>query len=123
MADERHERALVGQRTGWGKSAVYFVATSVLRSQGFGPTLLISPLLALMRNQIEAAERLGLRCMTVNSSAATTVDELAAFVFKTPGPVFAVAKIALSEDPWMLPEKDGAAIARRFRIALGVASA
>ena len=77
---ERHERALVVQRTGWGKSAVYFVATSVLRAQGFGPTLLISPLLALMRNQIEAAERLGLRCMTVNSSAATTVDELAGAV-------------------------------------------
>ena len=77
---ERHERALVVQRTGWGKSAVYFVATSVLRRDGFGPTLLISPLLALMRNQIDAAERLGLRCMTVNSSAATTVDELAAAV-------------------------------------------
>lgn len=77
---ERRERALVVQRTGWGKSAVYFVATSVLRADGLGPTLLISPLLALMRNQIDAAERLGLRCMTVNSSAATTVDELAAAV-------------------------------------------
>lgn len=77
---DRRERALVVQRTGWGKSAVYFVATSVLRSRGLGPTLLISPLLALMRNQIDAAERLGLRCMTVNSSAATTVDELAAAV-------------------------------------------
>lgn len=51
------------------------------------------------------------------------VSELADLVFKTPGPVFAVAKIALSEDPWALPEKDGAAIARRFQVALGVAKA
>ncbi|MGA9279403.1 RecQ family ATP-dependent DNA helicase [Ilumatobacter sp.] len=72
-----HQRVLVVQRTGWGKSAVYFLATHLLRQQGLGPTLLISPLLALMRNQIEAATRLGLRCMTVNSSTKTTVDELA----------------------------------------------
>nr|NKB40648.1 RecQ family ATP-dependent DNA helicase [Ilumatobacter sp.] len=72
-----HHRVLVVQRTGWGKSAVYFLATHLLRQQGLGPTLLISPLLALMRNQIEAATRLGLRSMTVNSSAKTTVDELA----------------------------------------------
>jgi ATP-dependent DNA helicase RecQ len=71
------QRVLVVQRTGWGKSAVYFLATHLLRQQGSGPTLLISPLLALMRNQIEAATRLGLRSMTVNSSAKTTVDELA----------------------------------------------
>ncbi|MBT4983153.1 MAG: RecQ family ATP-dependent DNA helicase [Ilumatobacter sp.] len=75
---ERRDRVLVVQRTGWGKSAVYFLATHLLRQQQFGPTLLISPLLALMRNQIDAAERLGLRCMTVNSSSATTVDELSA---------------------------------------------
>ncbi|MFK7919162.1 MAG: RecQ family ATP-dependent DNA helicase [Ilumatobacter sp.] len=71
------QRVLVVQRTGWGKSAVYFLATHLLREQGAGPTLLISPLLALMRNQIEAASRLGLRCMTVNSSSKTTVNELA----------------------------------------------
>jgi ATP-dependent DNA helicase RecQ len=71
------QRVLVVQRTGWGKSAVYFLATHLLRADGMGPTLLISPLLALMRNQIEAASRLGLRCMTVNSSSKTTVDELA----------------------------------------------
>ena len=50
-----HRRALVVQRTGWGKSAVYFVATALLREQGAGPTVIISPLLALMRNQIAAA--------------------------------------------------------------------
>jgi len=52
-------RALVVQRTGWGKSAVYFIATRLLRDAGAGPTLLVSPLLALMRNQLEAAERAG----------------------------------------------------------------
>ncbi len=61
-------RALVVQRTGWGKSAVYFVATLLLRSQGAGPTVIISPLLALMRNQIAAAERAGIRAVTVNST-------------------------------------------------------
>lgn len=61
-------RALVVQRTGWGKSAVYFVATLLLRAQGAGPTVIISPLLALMRNQIAAAERAGIRAVTINST-------------------------------------------------------
>lgn len=51
-------RLLVVQRTGWGKSSVYFIATKLLREAGAGPTPLISPLLALMRNQIAAAERM-----------------------------------------------------------------
>jgi ATP-dependent DNA helicase RecQ len=61
-------RALVVQRTGWGKSAVYFVATALLRERGAGPTVIVSPLLALMRNQIAAAERAGIRAATINSS-------------------------------------------------------
>ena len=61
-------RVLCVQRTGWGKSAVYFVATALLRETGAGPTLIVSPLLALMRNQIAAAERLGLRAHTINST-------------------------------------------------------
>ncbi|HWD69525.1 MAG TPA: RecQ family ATP-dependent DNA helicase [Solirubrobacteraceae bacterium] len=64
-------RVLCVQRTGWGKSAVYFVATSLLRSdpdRPAGPTLIVSPLLALMRNQIAAAQRLGLRAHTINST-------------------------------------------------------
>ena len=64
----RRGRMLVVQRTGWGKSMVYFVATKLLRDQGAGPAVIVSPLLALMRNQIEAAERLGLRPATINSS-------------------------------------------------------
>ncbi|HET8561578.1 MAG TPA: DEAD/DEAH box helicase [Marmoricola sp.] len=63
-----HRRALVVQRTGWGKSAVYFVATALLRAAGAGPTVIVSPLLALMRNQIEAAERAGIRAATINST-------------------------------------------------------
>ncbi len=61
-------RALVVQRTGWGKSAVYFVATALLRAGGAGPTVIISPLLALMRNQIEAADRAGIKAVTINST-------------------------------------------------------
>jgi ATP-dependent DNA helicase RecQ len=61
-------RALVVQRTGWGKSAVYFVATALLREQGAGPTLIVSPLLALMRNQIEAAARADVHAATINSA-------------------------------------------------------
>ncbi|MEV7417322.1 RecQ family ATP-dependent DNA helicase [Streptomyces sp. NPDC089919] len=61
-------RALVVQRTGWGKSAVYFVATSLLRASGSGPTVIVSPLLALMRNQVEAAARAGIHARTINSS-------------------------------------------------------
>src|SRR5688500_20129411 len=57
-------RALVVQRTGWGKSAVYFVATKLLREAGAGPTVIVSPLLALTRNQIDAAERAGIRAVT-----------------------------------------------------------
>ena len=61
-------RALVVQRTGWGKSAVYFVTTALLRARGSGPTVIVSPLLALMRNQIAAAERAGIRAVTINST-------------------------------------------------------
>ncbi len=61
-------RLLVVQRTGWGKSSVYFIATCMLRDGGRGPTLIVSPLLALMRNQIQAAERLGIRALTINST-------------------------------------------------------
>src|ERR1700761_7879774 len=63
-----HRRALVVQRTGWGKSAVYFVATALLRAAGAGPAVIVSPLLALMRNQVGAAERAGIRARTINSA-------------------------------------------------------
>ncbi len=69
---ERRQRVLVVQATGWGKSAVYWGATAALRAGGAGPTLVVSPLLALMRDQIAAAERAGLRAATINS---TTLDD------------------------------------------------
>jgi ATP-dependent DNA helicase RecQ len=69
-------RALVVQRTGWGKSAVYFVTTALLRARDMGPTIIISPLLALMRNQIEAAARAGLQARTVNSANMADWDEI-----------------------------------------------
>ena len=65
---ENQSRLLVVQRTGWGKSIVYFLATKLLRDKKAGPTLLISPLLSLMRNQISAAERIGIKAATINSS-------------------------------------------------------
>ncbi|MFJ9679577.1 RecQ family ATP-dependent DNA helicase [Streptomyces sp. NPDC101194] len=65
---EQRRRALVVQRTGWGKSAVYFVATALLRRRGAGPTVIISPLLALMRNQVESAARAGIHARTINSA-------------------------------------------------------
>lgn len=65
---EGRERVLVVQATGWGKSLVYWTATRLLRSAGAGPTVVISPLLALMRDQISAAARLGLVAVSVNSS-------------------------------------------------------
>ncbi|HEX5859062.1 MAG TPA: RecQ family ATP-dependent DNA helicase [Microbacterium sp.] len=65
---QRRARALVVQRTGWGKSAVYFVATLLLRRRGDGPTILVSPLLALMRDQVAAAERAGVRAASINSA-------------------------------------------------------
>lgn len=74
----RRQRVLVVQRTGWGKSLVYFLATSLLRQQGYGITVLISPLLALMRNQIEAATRWGLRAASLNSVNSRDHDEIEA---------------------------------------------
>jgi hypothetical protein len=63
-------KTLVVQRTGWGKSAVYFLSTILLRARDAGPTVIISPLLSLMRNQIAAAERAGVRAVAINSANA-----------------------------------------------------
>ncbi|MBL0705839.1 RecQ family ATP-dependent DNA helicase [Sinomonas sp. JC656] len=71
-----HRRALVVQRTGWGKSAVYFVASLLLRARGAGPTLIVSPLLALMRDQVAAAARAGVRAVAINSANRLEWDEV-----------------------------------------------
>ncbi len=62
------QKLLVVQRTGWGKSSVYFISTKIFRDRGMGPTIIVSPLLALMRNQIESAQRLGVVAETMNST-------------------------------------------------------
>ena len=75
LVDDRR-RVLVVQATGWGKSVVYWGATAAIRADGGGPTLVVSPLLALMRDQIAAAERAGLRAATVNSTNIDAWDEI-----------------------------------------------
>ncbi|WP_069166724.1 RecQ family ATP-dependent DNA helicase [Nocardia altamirensis] len=72
----QRRRALVVQRTGWGKSAVYFIAAKLLRGAGRGPTVIVSPLLALMRNQVAAAQRAGVVAATINSGNVTEWDEI-----------------------------------------------
>jgi len=73
---EDQRRVLVVERTGWGKSAVYFIATRMLRDRGFGATFLVSPLIALMANQVEAAARMGLRAAVVNSTNHDDWDQI-----------------------------------------------
>ncbi|HEX7185463.1 MAG TPA: DEAD/DEAH box helicase, partial [Thermoanaerobaculia bacterium] len=73
---ERRGRLLVVQKTGWGKSFIYFIATKLLRESGRGPALLVSPLLSLMRNQIAAAGRMGVRAVTINSSNLEEWEEI-----------------------------------------------
>ncbi len=75
---EGRRRVLVVQRTGWGKSAVYFVATALRRAAGAGPTIIVSPLLALMRDQVAAAERAGIVAMSMNSANPEEWGEVAA---------------------------------------------
>lgn len=75
LASDRR-RVLLVQRTGWGKSMVYFLTTRILRDQGAGPTLILSPLLALMRNQVDAARGLGLRAETINATNPAQWDEI-----------------------------------------------
>ena len=72
---EGRGRLLVVQKTGWGKSAVYFITAKLLREAGRGPTLLVSPLLALMRNQIQAAERMGVRSVRITSDNRSEWEE------------------------------------------------
>jgi len=69
-------RALVVQRTGWGKSAVYFIAAKLMRQQGRGATVIVSPLLALMRNQVDAAQRAGVHAATINSGNVTEWSDI-----------------------------------------------
>ena len=91
-------RVLVVQRTGWGKSMVYFLAAKLLREQGAGPTLLISPLLSLMRNQLEAAKRIGVTGRTINSTNSDQWDRIRKELFADQVDVLLISPERLGND-------------------------
>ena len=92
------KRIFVVQRTGWGKSMVYFLATKLLREQGYGPTLLISPLLSLMRDQLKAAERIGVKAETINCENQEDWERIQHFVNKGEVDVLLISPERLSND-------------------------
>ena len=97
----RRERLLLVQRTGWGKSAIYFIATRMLRDSGSGATLIVSPLLALMRNQVEASERMGIRAMTINSTNRSEWPDLEREVLSDEADVLLVSPERLANESFM----------------------
>lgn len=97
----RRGRVLVVQRTGWGKSLVYFLSTKLLREQGAGPTILVSPLLSLMRNQIEAASRIGVRAFTINSSNRAEWDAAEGALAKGSCDILLISPERLGNDRFM----------------------
>lgn len=94
-------KLLVVERTGWGKSSVYFISTRLLRAQGSGPTIIISPLLALMRNQIEAAERFGLQAETINSTNQDEWDQAKENILSGETDVLFISPERLANDDFM----------------------
>ena len=107
-----HSRLLLVRRTGWGKSIVYFVATALLRRAGLGPTLIISPLIALMRNQLAAAQGLGLRPRTINSTNTEEWEDIYAALDRNEVDVLLVAPERLANRDFL--EKAGAALFSRL---------
>jgi ATP-dependent DNA helicase RecQ len=97
----RRGRVLVVQRTGWGKSLVYFLSTKLLREQGAGPTILVSPLLSLMRNQIEAASRIGVRAFTINSANRAEWDAAEAALASDSCDILLISPERLGNDRFM----------------------
>ncbi|MBA1264204.1 RecQ family ATP-dependent DNA helicase [Stutzerimonas stutzeri] len=97
----QRKKMLVVQRTGWGKSSVYFISTRILRDRGQGPTIIISPLLALMRNQIEAAKRLGIRAITINSTNTDKWDQARQAVLADQVDCLLISPERLSNDGFM----------------------
>ena len=95
------QKLLVVQKTGWGKSSVYFISAKYLRSQGAGLTIIISPLLALMRNQIDAASRLGLNVVTINSSNASEWDSIKKSILQNRVDALLISPERLSNENFM----------------------
>ena len=98
---EGRSKLLVVQKTGWGKSFVYFIATRLLRKGGAGPALLISPLLSLMRNQIAAAERMGVRAVTINSDNTAEWDDVAAQIRNDAVDILLISPERLANDDFV----------------------
>lgn len=96
-----HERTLVVQRTGWGKSLVYFIATRMLRDIASGPTLIVSPLLALMRDQVRMAERIGIRSATLNSANKDEWEQIETQLHRDDLDVLLVSPERLGNDRFM----------------------
>lgn len=94
-------KLLVVQRTGWGKSSVYFISTRILRDRGLGPTIIISPLLALMRNQIAAAQRLGIRAATINSSNRNDWDQVKSAIVENQVDAVLISPERLANDEFL----------------------
>ena len=118
----RRTRLLVVERTGWGKSSVYFIATRILRDRGRGPTLIVSPLLALMRNQIEAAGRLGIRALSINSTNRGDWPDLSRAILADEADAILISPERLANDEFvqtvLLPVARRIGPARRRRGAL-----
>lgn len=100
IVNER-KKILIVERTGWGKSSVYFISTKILRDQGRGATIIISPLLALMRNQIEAAERLGIKAISINSSNYDDWDACRSMVLENKIDVLLISPERLANEKFM----------------------
>ncbi|WP_304703270.1 RecQ family ATP-dependent DNA helicase [Turicimonas muris] len=93
-----NSRLLIVQKTGWGKSFVYFIATKLLREAGLGPVLLFSPLLALMRNQLEAAKKIGVRAFTINCTNSDNWEEIETKIKKDEVDILLVSPERLSNE-------------------------
>jgi ATP-dependent DNA helicase RecQ len=98
---ERQARVLVVQRTGWGKSIIYFLATRLLRDRGAGCTILISPLLSLMRNQIAAARNLGIRAESINSTNAAEWSRIETALHRDQVDVLLISPERLANDDFV----------------------
>jgi len=97
----QRKKLLVVQRTGWGKSAVYFISTRILRNQGYGLTIIISPLLALMRNQIASAQRLGINAVTINSTNKEEWESVKQDILEDKVDVLLISPERLANDDFM----------------------
>ncbi len=95
------KKTLVVERTGWGKSIVYFIATKLLREKGKGITILISPLLSLMRNQIDAAEKIGLKAFTINSNNQEDWPQIEDFILRGECDILLISPERLANDDFI----------------------